>query len=121
MGVGVLCLLGSLLDWTGWIAMLIFILFMAYREKLLQRKYLQEEVGLEIITTSQYFTAQSTRSQFAALFKGHFFLTLKFYQLCAELAHKKSQLERFGDENGNTNIISNLRNEMRHLSPNAAA
>jgi protease PrsW len=121
MGVGLLCILGSLIDWTGWIAMLIFIFFMAYREKILQKEYLQEEIYLGNITASQYFTAMSNRSQLAAVFKGHFVSTLKFYQLCAELAHKKSQLEKFGNEHENQAIISNLRNEMRKLSQDAGA
>jgi RsiW-degrading membrane proteinase PrsW (M82 family) len=121
LGVGILCVLGSILDWTGWIAMLIFIIMLANRENLLQKQYLLEEIDLGNITSLQYFTAQSMRSRLAVLFKGHIVSTMKFYQLCAELAHKKSQLDRFGDENGNGKIITNLRNEMRQLSQDAAA
>ena len=121
LGVGMFCLLGSIIDWTGWIAMLVFILYMASREKILQKQYLEEEITLGNITPAQYFTAQSTRGQTAALFKGNFVKTIRFYQLCAELTHKKNQLANCGEENGNSAMIQHLREELKILSPHASA
>ena len=121
LGVGLLCILGSVLDWTGWLAMFIFILLMANREKILQRKFLEEEMELGNISAAQYFTAQSTRLQVLAFFKGQGLTTIRFYQLCAELSHKKNQLDQLGDEDGNTLIIQNLRTRLKDLSPFASA
>jgi protease PrsW len=121
LGVGVLCLLGSIIDWTGWIAMLIFIFYIANREKLLQKQYLQEEIDLGNISPAQYFTAQSSRLQTLALFKGSPFSTIQFYQFCAELTHKKNQLARCGEEGANSAIIQSLREKLKKLSPHAAA
>jgi hypothetical protein len=46
--------------------------------------------------------------------------TARFYQVCGELAHKKEQLKKLGDENGNTVIIEKLRTELAALAPQAA-
>ena len=101
--------------------MFIFILLMANREKILQRKFLEEEMELGNISAAQYFTAQSTRLQVLAFFKGQGLTTIRFYQLCAELSHKKNQLDQLGDEDGNTLIIQNLRTRLKDLSPFASA
>jgi protease PrsW len=121
LGVGILCILGSIVDWTGWIAMLIFIFFMANREKLLQKQYLQEEIYLGNITPAQYFTAQSKSWQTLALAKGSVIPTIQFYQLCAELSHKKNQFAECGDEDGNLEIIQRLREKIKSLSQVAAS
>ena len=121
LGVGGLGLLGSVIDWTGWIAMLIFIFYIANREKLLLKQYLQEEIYLGNITSAQYFTAQSTRWQTLALSKGHILSTIHFYQLCAELTHKKNQFALLGEEQNNSVMIQSLRNELKNLSPRAAS
>jgi len=43
--------------------------------------------------------------------------TSRFYQVCGELAHKKEQLAKIGDEGGNTAIIAKLRAELQRLAP----
>jgi len=52
-----------------------------------------------------------------AIFAGRYRATRRFYQLCSELAHKKFQLERFGDEGGNRRIIEQTRAQLADLSP----
>jgi hypothetical protein len=57
----------------------------------------------------------------AALTSGTFRSTSRFYQVLGELAHKKEQLQKLGDERGNTQIIQRLRAEMTQLAPVAKA
>jgi RsiW-degrading membrane proteinase PrsW (M82 family) len=107
-------------DWVGWLFMLAFILWIVHRERLLNIRELKEEVVLGSITQQQYQIACSSWSQsvsrLSALFRGNYRQTIRLYQLCGELAHKKQQLARFGDEDGNTILIEKLRGEMRRLS-----
>ena len=56
-----------------------------------------------------------------ALGSGCFLATRRFYHLCGELAHKKQQLARLGDEGGTAQLIESVRDEMRRLSPQAKA
>ncbi|MFN7035784.1 MAG: PrsW family intramembrane metalloprotease [Bellilinea sp.] len=111
---------GTVFDWTGWIGLSIFILYVIYHEKKLIQSELREEVQLGIITLEQYLKSFSIIARLKALVK-HLgkpsFRTIShFYQLCAELAHKKHQFQRMGDEGGNLKIIAQLRSELAELS-----
>jgi hypothetical protein len=57
----------------------------------------------------------------AALTSGTFRSTSRFYQVLGELAHKKEQRSRVGEEKGNTQIIEKLRGELMQLAPQAKA
>lgn len=109
-----------LVAWTGWLAMFIFIIYLIYREKTWLAEYLREEVELMTITPEQYRSACSffgqTQARFAALSRGRYRATLHFYQLCAELSHKKRQLAAMGDEEGNRQRIERLRAELSGIS-----
>jgi RsiW-degrading membrane proteinase PrsW (M82 family) len=111
---------GTLLDWSGWFFMFLFILWVIHREKQGIKKYLREEVVLGILTTQQYQTACSAWAQnqarVMALFSGKYRVTQRFYALTAELAYKKEQFDRMGEERGNTRIISELRGNIKRLS-----
>jgi RsiW-degrading membrane proteinase PrsW (M82 family) len=115
--------LGFFFDWTGWLAMFIFILVLINREKRWMLEYLRDEVQLGTLTAPQYHTATSTIkrtiAKFGALTQGRPGPTSRFYQLCAELAHKKRELATLGDENGNLKAVEGLRTELASLSPNA--
>jgi hypothetical protein len=54
-----------------------------------------------------------------ALFSRNYAATVKFYQLCGELAHKKEQFLVVGDETENGLIIQTLRSELSRLGPDA--
>lgn len=114
-------LLGFAIDWTGWLAMFGFIIYLIHRERKWLTQFLNEEVILGIITRAQFTTAcsaiQRTGAEFHAIGKGRFRNTQRFYQLCAELAHKKRQLNALGEESGNSLVISKLRDELAQLSP----
>jgi len=107
--------LGSLLDWFGWLLMAAFILFMIVRERGLLQRQLREGVTGGVLSTAQYARALSPLTMTLALLSGGP-AAARFYRLCGELAHKKEQLMRFGDERGNAAIIAALRGEMADLS-----
>lgn len=114
-------LLGTLIDWGGWLLMFLFVVWALYREQRWIAQQLREEVTLGIITLTHYQIACSLWRQSAvrwkAMFSGRYRATERFYQTCAELAHKKQQFVSLGDEEGNTVIIQNLRAELSSLAP----
>lgn len=107
-------------DWLGWLGMLILLIFLIRHEQYLLKVHLAEEVTSGLLTAQEYATAISSLAQskarFQAMTRGNLRQTMRFYQLCAELAHKKEQLRRVGEEQGNTAIIQALRQELGSLS-----
>ena len=117
-------LAGTFVDYMGYAVMLLFIIWMIVYERNILRRHLHEELTNGMISQKQYNTATSffqTNAHFSALTSGTFRSTSRFYQVCGELAHKKEQLARVGDENGNTKIIEKLRAELAQLGPQAQA
>jgi RsiW-degrading membrane proteinase PrsW (M82 family) len=112
---------GALFDWSGWIAMAAFASWALWHEAVYLKKHLSEEVSLGTISSPQYQTAiyasRQTVASINALFSRKYAATVRFYQLCGELAHKKQQLLTVGDENGNGLIIQSLRTELVQLGP----
>jgi protease PrsW len=106
--------------WTGWLFLFLFIVWLIYREKTWLEEYLREEVALNVITPEQYRAACSplgqSRARMAAIKKGSFRTTVHFFQLCAELSHKKRQLATMGEESGNSGFIQSLREELKRVS-----
>ncbi|HEY2979784.1 MAG TPA: PrsW family intramembrane metalloprotease [Anaerolineales bacterium] len=105
---------GTLVDWIGWFLMFIFIVFMIGRERALVQKHLREEVAAGLISQAQYQQALSPMTMSIAPFKGR--AVARFYQACGELAHKKEQFSKLGDEQGNAAIIQSLRSELATLA-----
>ncbi len=112
---------GAFFDWTGWIAMFGFALWMIWRDQQLMLKYLRDEIAMGTLTPQQYRVACSAAAQgkarFSALASGRYQQTNRFYQLCGELAHKKNELINLGDEGHNAAIVARTREELRRLSP----
>jgi RsiW-degrading membrane proteinase PrsW (M82 family) len=108
--------LGSLIDWLGWAMMGIFILFMIARERGLVRRQLSDEVPAGVLSESQYHAAISPWTMSLAVFQGGP-AAARFYRLCGELAHKKEQMMRLGNEQGNAAAITALRGELSALGP----
>jgi len=117
--------LGSLIDWFNWSLMFIFIVYLIVREQRLLAAHLRDEVPARVMSARQYQAAVKVYRRgpivFQALFNGKLFPTLRFYQLCGELAHKKEQYRRLGNEQSNQAIINRLRNEIYRLSPTTPA
>jgi RsiW-degrading membrane proteinase PrsW (M82 family) len=114
-------LVGTAIDWTGWLFMFGIIIWATWRERQYIKKFLAAEVQVNMITPALYRTATSTwRQMFArinAIFTGKYRQTARFYQVCGEYAHKRQQYARLGDEGGNLAIIQKLRTEMTQLAP----
>jgi RsiW-degrading membrane proteinase PrsW (M82 family) len=106
--------LGSLIDWFGWSLMAIFIVFMIVRERGLLQRQLKDEVAGGTLSASQYSRALSPMTMTLALLTGGP-AAARFYRLCGELAHKKEQFMRLGDEHGNAALITTLRGELAQL------
>ncbi len=113
--------IGAFFDWSGWFLMFLVALWAIRRVQRRIQTYLREEVEVGLISPAQYRVACSARAQgmarLRAIFAGRYRATRRFYQLCSELAHKKFQLERFGDEGGNRRIIEKTRAQLADLSP----
>ncbi|GAB4568765.1 MAG: PrsW family intramembrane metalloprotease [Anaerolineales bacterium] len=120
-GLGSLALV-ILIEWFSWFVFLGFIIWMIRHEQGLLKKHLREEVASGLINDAQYKTAVSFfqfGARMAALSGGVYKATSHFYQYLGELAHKKEQLEKFGDERGNTAVINKLRANIASLAPQA--
>jgi RsiW-degrading membrane proteinase PrsW (M82 family) len=89
--------IGMFLDWSGWIAMGIFIIWALYREQKWIKINLSDEVSKGIITPAQYLTACSAwaqaRARIHSFFSHRYRLTNRFYSLTAELAYKNSRYQ----------------------------
>jgi RsiW-degrading membrane proteinase PrsW (M82 family) len=113
-------LIGTLFDWSGWLLMFIFTLWMIRRERAYLVRHLAEEVQMGILSPDQYKTACSAllqnNARLLSLARRRYYATNRFYQLCGELSHKKEQLNIVGEENGNTAIVQRLRAELSALS-----
>lgn len=115
---------GTFVDYLGYAAMIVFIIWMIAYERNILKRNLRDEVANGLISQKQYTSATSffqTNAHFSALTSGTYRSTARFYQVCGELAHKKEQLAKVGDENGNTKIIETLRAELTQLGPQARA
>jgi len=112
-------ILGLIADYVGYAFMLGFIVWMVIHERNILKRQLVEEVNIGAISRGQYNTAISffqTNAYFAALTSGTLRSTSRFYQVLGELAHKKEQLQKMGEERGNSQIIEKLRMEMMQLA-----
>lgn len=115
-------ILGLIADYIGYFIMAVFIIWMIVHERNILKRQLAEEVNSGAISAGHYNTAISffqTNAHLSALTSGTFRSTSRFYQVLGELAHKKEQLQKHGDEGGNAQIIANLRAEMTQLAPAA--
>ena len=102
--------------------MLLFIIWMLVNERNIVKRQLREEVNNGTISPAQYRTALSfvqSGARLNALTSGSYFATSRFYQVCGELAHKKEQYAKLGEERGNSAIIDKLRGELTRLAPRA--
>jgi RsiW-degrading membrane proteinase PrsW (M82 family) len=121
VGNPLLCVFGSLIDWTGFLGMFGFILFLVWREGQIMREHLRDEVGQGTLTHQQYRAACSITGQmavrWAALMGGRGRATSRLYDLCGELAFKKYQLARLGParEREAPAMIEKLRGQIAEL------
>jgi RsiW-degrading membrane proteinase PrsW (M82 family) len=107
-------------DWSGWIAMVIFVVWALAREQKWIVTQLPDEVANGVITPAQYNTACSAGAQtiarLKALFAGRYRLIDRFYLLTAELAYKKHQASALGEKEQNQAEIDRVREQLVQLS-----
>ncbi len=106
---------GTFIDWIGWGIMLAFIIFMIAHERKLIKKHLREEVNSGLLSSAHYQRVLSPFTMSTAFLGGR--ASSRFFQACGELAHKKEQYTKVGNETGNLLIIESLRKELAALSP----
>ncbi|NJN79371.1 MAG: hypothetical protein HC797_02250 [Anaerolineales bacterium] len=104
-------------DWFGYAIMIGIIIWVIVHERNIVKKHLAEEVSNGLISQHQYSKAMSPWTLTTAGFSGR--ATSRFYQVLGELAHKKEQLQKHGDESGNAKIVDILRKELAVLAPQA--
>lgn len=118
-------ILSSLVDWIQLFLMFAFLIWMLLLERQRIARYLRVDLDSGRINSTQYAVACSAWKQWAARFKavfnGRFRQVNRFYQVCAELAQKRYQLERFGDEKGNAEAIARYESELQELAEKLAA
>jgi RsiW-degrading membrane proteinase PrsW (M82 family) len=117
-------LAGTFIDYLGYAVMFGFVVWMVIHERNILKRNLVEEVNSGAITPKQYNTAISffqVNAHLSAITSGSFATTKRFYQVLGELAHKKEQLAKVGDETGNTKMIEGYRAELTKLAPLAKA
>jgi len=112
---------GLFFDWSGWIAMIIFIVWALYREQKWIISQLRDEVTDGVITPGQYQTACSawaqTSTRMKALFSSKYRLINRFYLLTAELAFKKQHASAVGEQQENKPEIDHIRAELVQMGP----
>ncbi len=112
---------GLAFDWSGWVAMILFVIWALYREQKWIVAQLRDEVTNGVITPSQYKVASSAWAQTAArikaLFSGQYHLTDRFFALTSELAIKKHQAYNLGELEQNQSDIERMRSELGLMSP----
>ncbi|WKZ35445.1 MAG: PrsW family intramembrane metalloprotease [Anaerolineales bacterium] len=104
-------------DSIGYILMFGFIIWMIFHERNVVKRQLAGEVSTGLISQAQYQKALSPWTLTTAGLSGR--ATSRFYHALGELAHKKEQFNRHGDEKGNSAIIESLRRELAALAPQA--
>lgn len=107
-------------DWSGYIGLLILMVFLINREQSWMKTYLTDERDLKLITSPQYETACSAWRQslsvLRGLFQGNQTIQRRFYQTCGDLMHKKRQLVRMGEGTGAALEIQSLQKQLVLLS-----
>ena len=114
-------LVGAFFDWTGWLFMFGVIVWATWREQQNLKKYLAAELQAGTISAALFKTACSAWRQMfartAALFKGRYRKTARFFQVCGEYAIKRRQFADLGEEGGTLAVIQSLRAELIRLAP----
>ena len=110
----------TILDWIGWLLMLVFIVAISRIEKRDLEIYLSDEVERGTLTPAQYQVAISavsvSRVKTKALFNGNYRVTNLLYRTTGRLAVKKKLLERVGNEKDNAAQVEKLRGQVNILS-----
>ena len=101
----------------GWVFVFVLLLISSVNEKRWIQTQLAEEVKSGLLSAQQVVIASSPRKRNMAFLNapaGKRAATRRFYTACVEIAFKKQQRLKMGEEgHHNTAIITNYRNEIR--------
>lgn len=119
--------LAMLVNWSGifWVGVLVIVSLLYQRRAIEQQ--MVEEVSLGVLTPAQAHNAASFGTMvWHGLFPFLFWLpprsrSRKLNKLCADLAFKKHQLAKMGEEWGNHSAVEELRAQVAHMSQQALA
>ncbi len=109
-------------DWFGVLGVLTVALVSLASEAGWIKAYLAEEVQLGTLTARQAATVGSFSGRIGVELRawgggpGLWWRTRRFYQQCTELAFKKHQLVKMGNEGGNIAVVEKLRGEVQAFS-----
>jgi RsiW-degrading membrane proteinase PrsW (M82 family) len=113
----------STIDWLGWGLMLLFIIILINKEKKLLQIHLQEEVKYNLITKNQLNMILSYSARIMLRMRilgsdlpGGIKALKTLNQQAGELAHKKNQFLKLGNESQNIEIIQGIRKKMYQAS-----
>ncbi len=121
------CLLGFLIDWGGVLVLLLIVVLCWKKEREITSAYLQEEVSLGVISQAQYDALSKhkhigpARQELSASTKQQLQVWREISRTAIELAFKKYQYNRIGDEGRNGHIIASLRSRIQELNSQLAA
>jgi len=122
LAVGGFCVLSFLLDWTGVLVVFIIILLAWRRESAWMAAELPGEVAAGVLTPLQFETVSSRRGRLrrewqllgiSGLHQAR--LWRQLVKASTELAFKKHQQARMGEERGNSKVIAALRGEILRI------
>lgn len=112
-------------DWFGWIFMLLLLVISSFNERKWIRTQLSDEVLSGLLTAEHAAIACSPHKRNIASLKapsGSKRATRRFYTACVEMALKKHQYAKLGDESQhNSVIIETYRNEIKNFRQNGIA
>lgn len=109
-----------LVDWSTWGVVLGLVIWEIRREQHHIATYLAEEVSAGIISPAQYVAAKSFSGQLRSRTRSA--AARRFYEACAELAHKKHHLATgVGNQRNTIARINQLRREIAQLAPEVPA
>jgi hypothetical protein len=117
---GLLAAIGA--DWMGALGVLIVALVSLHHEAGWIKKYLADEIELGTLSAQQAANTSSFGGRILLNFTslggglGKWWDTRHFYQQASELAYKKHQLAKMGNEGGTQSLIEKIRTEVQRLS-----
>lgn len=100
-------------DLPGYAVIVSLIVWANIHERAILKKQLAGEVQRGLISSAEYQKALSPFTLTTAIFQSR--SASRFYHLLGELAHKKNQRQKLGDEGRNSEMIEALRHQIRAL------
>ena len=116
------CFILPINGWGGVLIILVIMIWALRQEQRWIKEQLGSEVGMGVLTDTQFLNAQSGRKRFLHSWErfgshglGGYIQTSRFYHRCSELAYKKVHFEHYHDQQSAA-LIDKLRREVALMS-----